>query len=152
DREMNFEPTFAPIASGGYFWVVFTTRRTYGNLLTGRMSVTKQLWVAAIDQNVTPGKDPSHPAFRLNGQGAQTLNMRGFWALEPCKADGATCESGADCCGGYCDDPGSGPICTSTRPACARNGDRCDTTGECCEAATGVTCINHFCAEPSPPR
>ena len=64
DADRDYEPTFAPVAAGGYFWVVFHSRRTYGNLLTGRAlraegSGTKQLWVAAID--ITPnGVDPSH--------------------------------------------------------------------------------------------
>ncbi len=93
DLHYNYEPTFAPVAAGGYFWVVFTSRRTYGNVLTGGPSVTKQLWVAAIDQNPTPGKDPSHPAFLLPGQDETTLNLRGFWALDPCKGSGQGCAS-----------------------------------------------------------
>ncbi len=90
DLHLDYEPTFAPVAAGGYFWVVFHSRRTFGNALTGPAFVqegqgTKQLWVAAIDQNPVPGKDPSHPAFRLPGQALDTLNMRGYWALDPCK-------------------------------------------------------------------
>src|SRR5262249_22034896 len=87
DRRWNFEPTFAPVAAGGYFWVVFTSRRTYGNVLTGDKTMVKQLWVAAIDQSPKPGKDPSHPAFHLTGQ-APNLALRGYWALAPCKSNG----------------------------------------------------------------
>jgi hypothetical protein len=81
DRHLNYEPTFAPVASGGYFWVVFHSRRTFGNLLTGAAfngegSGTKQLWVAAIDINPQPGKDPSHPAFHLEGQDLWLLGAR----------------------------------------------------------------------------
>jgi hypothetical protein len=36
DVSWNYEPSFAPVAAGGYFWVVFTSRRTYGNTLTGQ--------------------------------------------------------------------------------------------------------------------
>jgi hypothetical protein len=36
DLSWNFEPSFAPVAAGGYFWAVFTSRRTYGNTLTGQ--------------------------------------------------------------------------------------------------------------------
>ncbi|MGH7283215.1 MAG: hypothetical protein ACRELY_16945, partial [Polyangiaceae bacterium] len=32
DVKYNYEPTMNPIPSGGYFWVVFTSRRMYGNI------------------------------------------------------------------------------------------------------------------------
>lgn len=82
DRHLNYEPTFAPRTSGGYAWAVFTSRRTYGNRLTGDQTVVKQLWMMAIDENPTPGVDPSHPPIWMPGQDPNTLNMRGFWALE----------------------------------------------------------------------
>jgi hypothetical protein len=148
DRSLNYEPTFAPVASGGYFWVVFTSRRTYGNYLTGDSTVVKQLWVAAIDMNPAAGSDPSHPAFLLPGQDLTSLNMRGFWALDPCKGDGQGCASGTECCGGYCDDsdPNGALVCKSAG-VCARNGDHCTQSSDCCEVALGSTCINHVCAE-----
>jgi hypothetical protein len=155
DASWNFEPSFAPVATGGYFWVVFTSRRTYGNILTGDKTVVKQLWVAAIDQNPTPGKDPSHPAFHLTGQDEGNLAMRGFWALSPCQPDGSSCASGTECCGGYCSggpagDGGAGSMCSSTSQGCSQNGDKCNTTADCCGASTGVTCINHVCSEAPP--
>jgi hypothetical protein len=153
DLHYNFEPTFAPVAAGGYFWVVFTSRRTYGNVLTGTTAVTKQLWVAAIDQNPKPGVDPSHPAFLLPGQDATTLNLRGFWALDPCKGAGQGCASGTECCGGYCDGTGGdsgGPVCTAMAPACAADGDKCNVASDCCTASAGTTCINHVCSEAAP--
>lgn len=79
DRHLNYEPTFAPRSSGGYNWVVFTSRRTFGNKLEGGPAAVKQLWLVAIDENPQPGVDPSHPAFWLTGQDVATLNMRGFW-------------------------------------------------------------------------
>ncbi|MCB9702265.1 MAG: WD40 repeat domain-containing protein [Myxococcales bacterium] len=82
DHSYNYEPTFAPIASGGYTWVVFTSRRTYGNRLTAGKDAVKQLWVFAIDQSPKPGEEPSHAAFWLPGQDMGTLNMRAFWALK----------------------------------------------------------------------
>lgn len=151
DRSYNYEPTFAPVASGGYFWVVFTSRRTFGNLLTAGKDNVKQLWVAAIDLSPTPGKDPSHPAFLLPGQDTASSNMRGFWALDPCKGDGQGCASGTECCGGFCD--GSGPagakVCKSSGN-CAQDGDHCETSSDCCDAANGVVCINHVCSAPGP--
>src|SRR5262249_38026803 len=34
DATLQYEPTVAPIVAGGYAWVVFTSRRTYGNVAT----------------------------------------------------------------------------------------------------------------------
>jgi hypothetical protein len=144
DLSWNYEPSFAPVAAGGYFWVVFTSRRTYGNKLTGDQTVVKQLWVAAIDQDPKPGKDPSHPAFHLTGQDEGNLAMRGYWALEPCKSDGNSCMSGTECCGGFCD----GDMCKSTHNGCSQAGDHCDKASDCC--GTGVQCINRVCSEAPP--
>lgn len=79
DLHWNFEPTFAPKITGGYYWVVFTSRRTLGNKLTADKNSVKQLWLFAVDADAQPGVDPSHPAFWMPGQDAGTLNMRGFW-------------------------------------------------------------------------
>jgi hypothetical protein len=152
DLHYNFEPAFAPVAAGGYFWVVFTSRRTYGNRLTGDPTTVKQLWIAAIDQSPTVGKDPSHPAFHLTGQDEGNLAMRAFYALPPCAADGQGCTSGTDCCGGYCAGgaDGGAATCASKPVGCAQDGDRCNTTSDCCTAPSGGTCINHVCSEPTP--
>ncbi len=147
DLSWNFEPSFAPVAAGGYFWAVFTSRRTYGNILTGDKTVVKQLWVVAIDQSPVPGKDPSHPAFHLTGQDETNLAMRGFWALDPCQADGSSCMSGTECCGGYCN---SADMCASTSTGCSQAGDKCNTNSDCCGASSGTTCINHVCSEAPP--
>lgn len=151
DLNKNFEPSFAPVAAGGYFWVVFHSRRTYGNVLVAGPDQVKQLWIAAIDQNPKLGVDPSHPAFRLPGQAIDTLNLRGYFALDPCKADGQGCTSGTDCCNGYCDPApdGGGPVC-GPKQGCANNGDKCDVSADCCGSASGTTCINHVCSEPTP--
>ncbi len=147
DLHWNYEPSFAPVAAGGYFWVVFTSRRTYGNVLTGDKTVVKQLWVATIDQSPAPGKDPSHPPFHLTGQVETNLAMRGYWSLPPCKSDGQTCMTGTDCCGGYCNSSG---MCSSTTSGCAEDGDKCTMDSDCCNASQGVTCINHVCSEAPP--
>ena len=34
DTTLNYEPTVNPVPSGGYAWVVFTSRRLYGNVAT----------------------------------------------------------------------------------------------------------------------
>jgi hypothetical protein len=143
DKNFNYEPTFAPLNSGGYAWVVFTSRRTYGNRLTGGKDSVKQLWVTAIDQNAMPGQDPSHPAFWVPGQDLNTLNMRGYWALDPCKQVGAGCGSGSECCNqnceqGVCKEPDS--------QGCTKAGNGCTTAADCCDGQ----CINGFCAENPP--
>jgi hypothetical protein len=156
DVSLNYEPSFAPVAAGGYFWVVFTSRRTYGNVLTGDVTTVKQLWVAAIDQNPKAGADPSHAAFHLTGQDEQHLAMRGFWALDPCKGDGQGCAGGTECCGGYCSGSGgdggggTGMVCSSQSQGCSQSGNKCNVTSDCCGAGSGVTCINHVCSEAPP--
>src|SRR5690606_27790029 len=74
DVNLNYEPTVNPIASGGYAWVVFTSRRMYGSVadippfcsdprgvdLIDNIT-PKKLWVAAVDLTAPPGTDPSHP-------------------------------------------------------------------------------------------
>ena len=151
DLSYNYEPTFAPVPAGGYFWVVFTSRRTYGNQRLETQDKVKLLWVAAIDLNAAPGVDPSHPPFLLPGQDEAQINMRGFWALDPCKGDGAGCATGTECCGGFCDGTGGdgGLVCKSAG-TCAQDGDHCNVSADCCNAAVGTTCINHVCAEPGP--
>jgi hypothetical protein len=166
DLSLNYEPTFAPVASGGYFWVVFTSRRTYGNKLTGDKTLVKQLWIAAINQTSAASEnpsnplmppDPSHAPFLLTTQDNTSLNMRGYFALPPCKSDGVSCGQGTDCCGGYCNQAGGdagasadGGGCASAPNGCSQNGDHCTLSSDCCNAATGVTCINSFCSEPTP--
>ena len=150
DLSYNFEPTFAPVPSGGFFWVVFTSRRTYGNQRVEGKDAVKLLWVAAIDLNPAPGVDPSHPPFLLPGQDEAQINMRGFWALDPCKGDGLGCASGTECCGGFCDGLGTdGGLVCKAGGTCGTDGDRCDVTADCCNAPIS-TCINHTCAEPPP--
>jgi len=157
DRDLDYEPTFAPVAAGGYFWVVFHSRRTWGNAITGPAYVAegngvKQLWVAAFDQAPKVGKDPSHSAFYLPGQDSTTLNMRGYWALDPCKGNGQGCQSGVECCGGYCAGGAGdgGLVCASTTTGCAQDGDKCVKSSDCCGASSGVTCINGVCSAPPP--
>jgi hypothetical protein len=161
DSELNYEPTVNPIATGGYNWVVFTSRRAYGNVLagdpfanesqTGPQAFTKKLWIAAVDANPTPGKDPSHPAFYLPGQELLAGNMRGYWAVSPCKADGSSCSTGADCCGGFCEQGDAGQlVCGRTTPTgCSQEYETCTTAADCCDP--GDKCVAGRCSLPAPP-
>jgi Big-like domain-containing protein len=128
DKHNNYEPTFAPQAAGGFMWVVFTSRRTYGNRLTGDQTQVKQLWVAAIDPFPIPGEDPSHPAFWVPGQDPNTLNMRGFWALDPCIQQGNMCTNDAECCDGKKCENG---LCGGGS-SCAETGEFCEDSADCC--------------------
>ena len=182
DLHMNYEPTVLPVAVGGFYWVVFTSRRAYGNYIWhGANSLSdsptepkvdlpfdntqdksgaikgyrKKLWVAAIDINGAPGTDISHPAFLLEGQEMEAGNMRGFWALDPCKSDGASCEGGDECCNGFCRavDDGSGGTknaCVAPPTGCANDTEKCSVDADCCNAAQGSTCINGICTAPTP--
>jgi len=159
DVDVNYEPTVNPVAAGGYVWVVFTSRRMYGNeavippFCSDPRGVNlikditpKKLWVAAIDLNAAPSTDASHPAFYLPAQELLAGNSRGFWVLDPCRSDGSACQSGDQCCNGYCEAEGDGGalICANTPPnnACAGLNDRCVTTGDCCAPNH---CIGGFC-------
>jgi hypothetical protein len=151
DPNLNFAPTVLPEAVGGYFWVVFTSHRSYGNTLPSMANndVNGKLWVAAIDLAPVPGKDASHPAFYLDGQESVADNLRGFWVLDPCKADGNSCQSGDECCGGYCHvGDGGGALCSSMSGGCSAEFDKCTTASDCCN--TSDLCINGHCSSPAP--
>ena len=164
DTQLHYEPTVSPIPSGGYAWVVFTSRRMYGNVATidpwwsdprdhdlTQTPTTKKLWVAAIDLNAPAGSDPSHPAFYLPGQELLAGNARGYWVNVPCKADGAGCESGDECCGGFCQPDPNNPvtlICGQQGSECSQEYEHCDSASDCCDL--GMECINHMCITPTP--
>ncbi len=160
DDHMNYEPTVNPIVSGGYAWVVFTSRRMYGNLAqgdpydtsSGDHPIPKKLWVAAVDLKWTPGQDPSHPAFYLPGQELAAGNMRGFWVVDACAKDGSTCETGDECCSGYCRPDTTGALVCGGKPAgCAMEYEKCTTASDCCPVTGAqVDCINGFCATSTP--
>jgi len=163
DVDVNYEPTVNPIASGGYAWVVFTSRRMYGSVATIPpfcsdpryldliQNVTpKKLWVAAVDLTQKAGIDSSHPAFYLPGQELLAGNARGFWTLDPCLGDGASCMSGDQCCNGYCEPGDGGLVCSNAPPMgmCSGLGDKCTTAADCCDTTNG--CIAGFCAATGP--
>ena len=163
DSTLNYEPTVSPVVSGGYAWLVFVSRRLYGNVATldpytsdprsydhTANPTCKKLWVAAIDLNAPAGTDPSHPAFYIPGQELFAGNSRGFWVLDPCKSDGSTCESGDECCGGFCQaDPETGELtCGENSHECSNEFDKCTIDADCCDAE--LRCINERCSQTSP--
>jgi hypothetical protein len=104
---------------------------------------SKSIWVSAIDINAPAGTDPSHPAFYLPGQELGSGNIRAFAVLAPCVGDGATCESGIDCCGGTCTTGKCGQP-----QACAGENDKCTPTVPCCLASD--MCIGGYCGVAPP--
>jgi hypothetical protein len=161
DETLQYEPTVNPVPSGGYAWVVFTSRRLYGNVATQdpflsdprnynatKSATTKKLWVAAIDLNAPPGSDPSHPAFYLPAQELLAGNSRGYWVVDPCEANGVSCLTGDQCCSGYCGQADGGTVCGVQPPGCAVLGNKCAVNSDCCGSTTGISCIDGFCAEP----
>lgn len=137
----NYDPTVSPVAAGGYFWIFFDSYRHYGNL-----GLQRQLFCTAVDVS-TSGKyttDPSHPAFFVTGQELGTGNHRAFTALDPCHADGTTCTTGVDCCGGFC----TNGMCGVSVPRCSNIDETCSATQKCCDPA--AQCINGYCETPPP--
>lgn len=164
DVNYNYEPTVNPVASGGYAWVVFTSRRIYGSVAVippfcsdprgvdlVQNITPKKLWVAAIDLNAQPGVDSSHPAFYLPGQELLAGNSRGFWVLEPCRPAGGACQSGDQCCDGYCQPGPDGElVCSNMNPnsTCSQPQEKCTTAADCCDPLN--ICVNGFCTLKEP--
>lgn len=165
DVNLNYEPTVNPVGGGGYAWVVFTSRRRYGNVATIppfcsdprgvdliENITPKKLWVAAVDLNAEPGTDSSHPAFYLPGQELLAGNSRAFWVLDPCKANDDSCETGDQCCGGFCQpDAESGELVCSNEPpdhSCSELQEKCQTSEDCCDDF--ASCLGGFCTQVVP--
>ena len=148
ELHQSYYPTVSPVAAGGYFWVFFDSMRHYGN-----QGLHRQLWVTAVAIQHSSGEfnsgdgpyatDPSAPAFYLPGQELTTANHRAFTALDPCRANGASCESGIDCCSGFCTDGVCGPPsgCSKTNEACTSDGDCCSSTDRCIAGYCGTIFI-----------
>lgn len=152
----SFNPVFAPLRAGGYFWLVFVSRRDYGNRLIG--ANRQQLWITAVDDPPSAA-DPSHPPFYVRGQEDCALSENAYMALPPCKKIGESCESGPDCCNGQCiKDPQSGMyVCGEPPPPgeCIQDGNACVTNADCCNfnannPSNSTQCVDGFCTPPVP--
>ena len=160
-QHLEYAPTVNPVVQGGYFWIVFTSPRDYGNVMVSPEQAPpndatyanhKQLWVAAVDATIGTA-DPSHPAFWLPGQDPTSANMFGYWALAPCKptsgggadAGPQTCAAGYECCSGFCRDMGSGPVCVNNPGGCHQLGETCSSSSDCCNAGPSVACVAGIC-------
>jgi len=175
DNQLNYEPNVNPQNTGGYSWVIFTSRRVYGNIATinpywsdpryQNVSVQptpKKLWVSAINPSAAAGTDPSFPAFYLPGQELLAGNSSGYWALAQCEQAGPPtsanlCASTLDCCPAspvtnpavVCAldaPPATTSHCTTTPSnSCSANGGACATSNQCCQFPASV-CAQSVCA------
>ena len=180
EQNYNYEPAVLPTTIGGYSWVVFTSRRMYGNVATvnpyasdpryDNISIDptpKKLWVAAVNSSPVAGIDPSWPAFYLPGQELIAGNSRAAFALNACAPPSTTlssanlCDTDLDCCGApstaacVIDPPPIGnPAVKHCVPVsastCRAVGQTCATTSSCCNAAQGGGCANGVCTDPPP--
>jgi hypothetical protein len=179
DNIVNYEPTVLPRLSGGYAWMVFTSRRVFGNVATINpywsdpryqnltvQPTTKKLWVAAINVNAAEGSDPSFSAFYLPGQELLAGNSRGYYVLNACEAPGTTaasaCDTDLDCCGApttaRCvvdtgaptNPPSKHCVAVPTTTSCAADGASCAIIGCCGALTTGSQCVGNVCQAPPP--
>ncbi|MBK6517968.1 MAG: hypothetical protein IPM79_23425 [Polyangiaceae bacterium] len=143
----SFNPVFAPLRAGGYYWLVFISRRDYGNRIVG--ANRQQLWIAAISDPPSQA-DPSQPPFYLRGQEDCGLSENAYFALEPCKELGQGCQSGVDCCSGTCiKDPETNTYVCGIPGECAEDGNACATAADCCDYPESE-CVDGFCQKPPP--
>jgi hypothetical protein len=92
DSNQSYQPTVLPASVGGYRWTVFTSDREYGNTQNvpgSGQTATTQLWVGALDDQVSGATDRSHPPFWLSNQvlgtnGGRIRNERAYWVLDAC--------------------------------------------------------------------
>jgi hypothetical protein len=154
DYQLNYLPAFSPASTSDHHWVVFTSRRMYGNIATddpwdaepgetcnSGVPPAKKLWIAAVDKTWTAPNDPSHPAFYLPGQELKAGNSDGFWVTAACGAVTAACSSNDDCCGGTGASPTTRCDALSSTcqniTACKAAAQSCASTADCCN---GLLC------------
>ena len=142
-------PNFSPFVQGGHYWLVYFSRRDYGNAQAGtRGSGRRQLWVAAVSTGVVPGTDPSSVPYWLPGQDVASDNVSGFWAPQPCRPRGMSCTVSSECCAGTCGPNAAGQLVCNPPPpeaACRREGERCGADSDCCD---GLSCAANVCLRP----
>jgi len=143
----TWRPIFSPFDSGGYFWLLFTTQRPYGNTLAGTRGL-KQIWVAAINRRPDGATDPSQVGFYLSGQ-ERVNSLSPYWTPAPCRPTGRGCQTGADCCTGACEPDSTGArVCSPPMAACRPRGQMCERDSDCC---MGLACnAARICDLPSP--
>ena len=77
-------------------------------------------------------------------------NARGYWVNSPCKPDGDPCDTGDECCGGFCQpDPNTNElVCGQQGNECSEEFEACESDADCCDPT--LECINGMCIQPTP--
>lgn len=142
-------PNFSPFVQGGHYWLVYFSRRAYGNAQAGtRGTGRRQLWVTAISTTAAAGADPSNVPYWLPGQDVASDNVSGFWAPQPCRPRGAGCSVSSECCAGTCGPDSTGALVCNPPPPeapCRMEGERCGAGSDCC---AGLSCAANVCLRP----
>ena len=138
DLSWNFEPSFAPVAAGGYFWAVFTSRRTYGNTLTGQAEPCgNATWGTA---NVNCASDPNCAADCASVCACTTASeVKQLWvvAIDQNPKPGVDPSHAAFHLEGQ-DETNLAMRGFMSLPPCAQNGQGCTSGTDCC----GGYCAN----------
>jgi hypothetical protein len=141
--DVAYRPLFSPFNSGGYFWLLFTTTRNYGNATAG-VQGKKQIWVAAVRNNPDGTTDPSEAPYYLAGQEPAT-SLSPFWAPIACRPTGTGCVQANECCSTVCDPDRNSCVPSSS---CKTRGLSCGGDEDCC---AGLRCNTaHICDVPPP--
>ena len=148
DDERLLPSDLSPFDSGGYFWLLFTTLRDYGNGPAG-VHGQKQVWVTAITHMPDGTTDPSAVPYYLAGQEPTTTILSPQWVPPPCNDNGTGCGADSECCSGVCGpDPSGNSVCMPPTTTCRARGESCGGASDCC---TGLTCTDaHLCDYPPP--
>jgi hypothetical protein len=139
-RSDNWRPLLSPFDSGGYFWVVFSSGRPYGNSGAG-VSGQKQLWISAISNDPDGDSDPSEVPYYMDGQETVT-NLQSYWAPAPCQVYEGACETDGQCCSTQCNNGSCGEP-----KSCRARGESCSTHDDCC-SGDGLGCYGNLCEYP----
>jgi hypothetical protein len=148
--DYNFQPSFSPFEEGGYYWLSFLSRRSYGNAEVGNRGMAPQppqIWVTAIEKNPSPGSDPSQVSYWLPGQNPRSSSISADWAPQACRPDGESCSVGSQCCSGECTPDSDGnQVCSPTpEDRCREFGETCNASSDCCSET--ALCLGNACVQ-----
>ena len=158
DPGLSFAPTVLPEAVGGYFWVVFTSHRSYGNTLAvaGQRRPERQALgrgdgprrdararTRATPRSTSTARSRRRQPPRLLGAEAVPGGRHGVHRRATNAAAGIA-EEGRPAASSACRPP---PPKTAARPA-RRTSRSAAPAADCCNVQD--ECINSLCAEPAP--
>ena len=146
DATLNYEPTVNPVRAGGYAWVVFTSRRLYGNVAThqpvlerpalprhqrdthARRSSGSPRSISTRSPAPTRATRPSTCPRRSSSPATRAATG---WSIRA-RQNGSTCETGDQCCGGYCEDSDGGLVCSEPAPGVLEHRRQVHDASDCC--------------------